>query len=260
MTELRTTVTIGMPESARRLVWETFFVEAGRGIDFLTHLPWYAATDTRCVSLAEAQGETLATAVIRPAPQKGVAMVGFVCVAARARGRGIGRLLMDNVNRAIDETGSRAALLWTSQPAFYEGCGYGVVAQDRFLRISGVATFPEAPLPHVSTWPGTSDLSGLPAFAETAQRLRTDRAEGIVAHGARGATLVDWRGAPVDVLALMQGAGYSEWHVNLCCGDDFQDVLSAQPMIIDESAGPCAMVRYTGGAFGLNHVPVAERI
>lgn len=260
MTKLQASVTIGISKAARQLIWKTFFVEASRGVDFVTHLPWHGATDTRCVTLAEAHGELLAAAVIRPACQEGVAMVGYVCVAARARGRGIGRVLMDNVNHAIDEAGYRAALLWTSYPTFYEGCGYGVVAQDRFLRISGVAPLPHAPVPHVSTWPGNGDLPGLPAFARAAQRLRTDRGEGIVAQGARGATLMDWRGAPADILALMHGAGYDVWHVNLCRDDDFQEVLSAQQMIVDESIGPCVMARYVGGTFGLNHVPVAERI
>ncbi|MEH3124143.1 MAG: GNAT family N-acetyltransferase [Sphingomonas phyllosphaerae] len=252
--------TVGIPETAQHLIWDIFFVQANRGTDFTSHLPWHGRVETRCVSLTAVTGELLAAAVIRPAQQENVAMVGFVCVAQRSRGHGLGRALMESVNEAIDEAGYRAALLWTSHPAFYEACNYRIIGQDTFLRISGAQDASRAPT-LVAEWPASGDRVGLPAFAQAAKCLCDHRAEAIVACGGRGATLVDWRGAPEDIIALMAGAEYDQWHVNLGrSDDDFNNALKARDIVIAENSGSFVMARFVESAFDLRHVPVAERI
>lgn len=254
-----TVVTVGIPEAAQRLIWDTFFVEAKRGVDFASHLPWHELADTRCVSLADTAGELLASAVIRPARQENVAMIGFVCVTERSRGQGIGRALMESVNKAVDEAGYRAALLWTSHPTFYEGCGYQTIAQDTFLWVSGAGDASQPPA-LIADWPTIGDRIGLPAFAQAAKCLRYHGTKVIVAHGVRGATLVDWRGAPEDIIGLMASAGYNSWLVNLSTSDNFRNVLTARQMVIAEDAGPFVMARFAETTFDLHHIPVTERI
>lgn len=256
----RLTVEAGVPDAARRLIWNIFFMRAGRGIDFAAHLPWAADPDVRTVVLHEGH-DVLAAAVVRPARQAGVAMVGFVCVDEAWRGRGYGRDLMAAVNAAVDEAGFRAALLWTGKPAIYVGTGYQEVGRDSVLRVSRLPNAPPAPATVTQTpWPGSGDRAGLPAFATAARRFRSDRAEAVVAQGARGTTLINWRGDPADVVALVDGAGHTSWMVNTAAPDAFSAALPANRFAVSVEDGAAAMARRRGAGFPLDHVPVAERI
>lgn len=253
----------GVPESVQSLIWDTFFVESGRGVDFATHLPWHADPASRTVMLVSDHGAALAAAVVRPASQTGVAMVGYVCVAAAARGRGYGRALISATNATIDAAGYRATLLWTGQPEVYVRQGYESVAREDFLsvkRLSLMSASTRAGNVIASVWPGPNDAAGLPAFATAARRLRNDRGEAIVAIGSRGATLIAWEGAVDDVVAILDATGYAAWNVNVPAGDNFREALPADQFDVTAMTGAVVMVRCADPLFVPASVAVADRI
>lgn len=259
----RLVVLPGVPEPAQSLIWDTFFVESGRGINFTTHLPWHADPASQTVMLVSDNGTALAVAVVRPASQTGVAMVGYVCVAAAARGQGHGRVLIGATNAAIDAAGYCATLLWTGQPEIYGRQGYEIIARDEFLNITRLSPM------HASTragdviataWPGPNDIAGLPAFATAACRLRNDRSEAIVATGSRGATLIAWKGAVDDVVAILDATGYAAWNVNVPAGDKFREALPADKFDVATMSGAVVMVRRADPLFVPAPVAVADRI
>lgn len=257
----RPCVHAGIPEQARHLIWDTFFVRAARGVDFAAHLPWHADPVVRSILLQRAHGDVVAAAIILPGKQAGVAMVGFVCVDEGARGRGYGRDLIAAVNTAIDDAGYRAALLWTGKPAIYARQGYDVIGWDDLLRVTRSTRVASAsPATTVLPWPGLGDRAGLPAFATSARRLRSDRGEAVVAQGPRGATLISWHGAPADIVAMLDDVGYAAWTVNVSTRDRFLAALPADRFIVRIEKGAATMARRSNADFHPDHVPVAERI
>lgn len=249
-----------IPADARELIWESFFREAGRGVAFERHLPWHAAPSVRTVTVREAN-DLVAAAVLRPAPQPGVAMVGYVCVAPALRGRGHGRKLMAAVDTAADERPYDATLLWTSKPAVYAPHGYDVIGRDRFVRVmqrapsgSDLSRFRQ------ELWPGPSAIVGLPAFATSATRYWNDDAQAIVAQGPKGTTLVSWDGRPADVAALVEAAGHMRWSANLASDDPFLEALSADRFDISVDDGAFTMARRSDPGFMPAHVAVIDRI
>ncbi|WP_112384173.1 GNAT family N-acetyltransferase [Sphingomonas carotinifaciens] len=250
----------GVPPGARDLIWQSFFVEAGRGTTFERHLPWYRDADVRSVVVLD-DGVVAATAVIRPAPQAEVAMIGYVCVDWSRRGQGVGRVLMDTLNDVVDEQGFRAALLWTAKPEVYTGRGYVVIGRDRFVRVRSPASQADDPDGiHVTDWPDAGTADGLPAFATGASRCSTDRATAVCAQGPRGVTLLDWQGEAVDVAAVLSTAGYTDWSVNLAADDPFVDTLSSHGYTTVESLGAFTMVRRQDVTFIPHDVPQVARI
>ncbi|MFW2851045.1 GNAT family N-acetyltransferase [Sphingomonas sp. TX0543] len=250
-----------MPPLARNLIWETFFVHAKRGVDFEAHLPWHAAPSTRSVLLSDARGNLVATAIVRPARQTGVAMVGFVCVDEPFRGGGTGRDLIAAVNAFTDAADYRASLLWTGFPGIYTRSGYDVIGRDAFVRISRRGIGEDFAHTHASSkWPGPCDGEGLPAFAVSAHRLCTERAKLIVAEGPRGVTLLDWQGSPAEVLAIMEAEGHAVWNVNLSAPDHFLEAIPADRYAIECREGAATMARFTEAVFPIDYVPIAERI
>lgn len=250
----------GVPAGARDLIWQSFFVEAGRGTTFERHVPWYRDADVRTVVVLD-DGEVVAAAVMRPAPQAEVAMIGYVCVDPSRRGRGVGRMLMDALNDAIDERGFRAALLWTAKPEVYTGRGYAVVGRDRFVRVNGPADqTADHDSVRIEDWPDADATNGLPAFATSASRYSSDRAMAVCAHGARGVTLLDWQGEAVDVAAVLSAAGHADWSVNLTANDPFAGTLSSHGYTAVESLGAFTMVRSRDGDFVPHNVPQVARI
>lgn len=263
VTNARPLLVSGIPEAARRLIWDTFFVEAGRGIDFTTHLPWHIDLTSQTLMLVDENETALAVAVVRPARQAGVAMVGYVCVAEAARGQGHGRALICATNASIDAAGYRATLLWTGQPEIYARQGYRIVAREDFLnvtRLSTVSASISAGDIIASVWPGSDDSAGLPAFATTARRLSNERSEAIVAIGSRGATLIAWEGAVDDVVAILDASGYATWNVNVPAGDNFREALPAGQFDVKKKPGAVVMVRCADPLFVPTPVPVADRI
>lgn len=251
----------GIPGPARRLIWEIFFTQAGRGVSFDAHLPWADLADTRCVVLDDAAGTVLATAVIRPAPQPGVAMIGFVCVAEEARGHGYAKRLIAHANEAVDAAGCHATLLWTSKPQVYASLGYAIIGQDSFVQVTrlhpNARTMTQIA---IGAWPGSQQDAGLPAFATSGTRYRSDHAEVVVVNGARGATVIDWRGSPGDVVALLDGAAIGAWSVNTPTPELFVAALDPALFTLTVSQGPLTMARRAADVAALDYVPVAARI
>jgi len=250
----------GLPERVHHLIWDTFFVRAGRGVDFAAHLPWQADPAVRSVILEMPRGTVVGAATIRPALQGGVAMVGFVCVDAEVRGHGYGGQLIEAVNEAIDAGGYDAALLWTGKPDLYARHGYRTIDREHFLKITQLSNVAPSPEIRVVPWPDAGDRIGLPAFARSAVRLRSDRGEVILAHGARGVSVIDWRGTPADVIATMQASGHASWAVNVTDPESFLAVLPPDRFAVAIGAGAVTMVRRRDPGFCLDHVAVAERI
>lgn len=250
----------GIPDDARALIWESFFREPGRGVTFERHLPWHAAPSVCTMTVREANG-LVAAAVLRPAPQPGVAMVGYVCVAAALRGRGYGRILMAAVGTAADGQSYAATLLWTSKPAVYAAHGYDVIGRDRFVRvIQRAASNGDVPGFRQEPWPGSSAIVGLPAFATCATRYWNNGAEAVVATGPKGATLVSWDGKPMDVAALAGAAGHMRWSANLSPGDPFLELLPADRFDISIDDGAFTMARRSDPGFVPAPVAVLDRI
>jgi GNAT superfamily N-acetyltransferase len=250
----------GVPTGALDLIWQSFFVEAGRGTTFERHVPWYRDADVRTVVVLD-DGDVIATAVMRPGPQAEVAMIGYVCVDPSRRGQGIGRMLMDALNDTVDEQGFRAALLWTAKPEVYRGRGYAVIGRDRFVRVKGPA---DQTAGHdsvrIGDWPDANSSNGLPAFATSASRYSSDCAMAVCAHGARGVTLLDWRGEAIDVAAVLSAVGHVEWSVNLTAKDPFAGTLSSHGYTAVEFPGAFTMVRCRDGDFVPHNVPQVSRI
>jgi len=250
----------GVPEGARSLIWQSFFIEAGRGTTFERHLPWYRDDAIRSIMVLD-QDEVVATAILRPAPQTGVAMIGYVCVDQSRRDQGIGRMLMDASNRVIDDQGFRAVLLWTGKPEVYTGRGYVAIHRDRLVRVTNCS---EQAIDYdsirVEEWPDSRETNGLPAFATHAARYSSNRAMAVCAQGALGMTLMDWQGEAVDVAAVLSAVGHTDWAVNLTAADPFVDALSSHGYITVESPGAFTMVRCRDIDFIPNNVPQIARI
>lgn len=250
----------GVPHGARDLIWQSFFVEAGRGTTFERHLPWYNDPDVRSVVVRDGR-DVAATAIMRPAPQAAVAMIGYVCVGRSRRGQGIGRMLMDALNEAVDDQGFRAAVLWTTKPEVYTGRGYTALRRDRFVRVTKPAGLgADCANFRSEEWPDSGAANGLPAFATDAKIYSADRAMAICACGPRGVTLLDWRGAAIDVATMLSAAGHDDWSVNLTADDLFSDELSSQGYATVASPGAFTMVRYRNADFVLHDVPQVDRI
>lgn len=250
----------GVPKAARALVWQTFFVEAGRGVDFATHLPWYGESPVRTVLVCD-DDRAIAAAIMRPASQAGVAMVGYVCVDVSARGQGHARRLISSVKEVADDLGYGATLLWTGKPDVYAGQDFAIVGHDDFLRIERIAPGEAQPSAfHAVAWPGTGGAIGLPAFATTGYRLCSGRAEAIVVEGKRGVTLIDWSGDLVDVVALMDAGGHEIWGVNLSAGHDVTDALPIGRYSVQRRPGAMTMAYRADPSLVLDLVPVIDRI
>jgi GNAT superfamily N-acetyltransferase len=261
MMRVSASVHVGIPDDARRLVWDVFFDQAKRGVSFRAHLPWSDASDTRAAVLRDAFGAAVAAAVIRPAPQDGVAMIGFVCVDARARGQGHARTLIAVANSALDAAGCHAALLWTAKPALYTQNGYEVISQEAFLSITRTIAAPFAKLPvKTDSWPLHGCTAALPAFALSGTSYRSDHAEAVVVRGANSLTLLDWRGALADVVALLDATGVGSWSVNVPSACPFIAVLDPEQFKIVRHKGAMTMARLADSSFAVDYVPVAARI
>lgn len=250
----------GVPDGARSLIWQSFFLEAGRGTTFERHLPWYGDADTRSVMVLDAE-TVVATAIIRPAPQDGVVMVGYVCVDQSRRGHGLGRMLMDGINNAVDDLGCRAAMLWTSKPEVYVSRGYVAIQRDRFVRVKRNAgtTSGQANI-HADNWFALGTTNGLPAFATSMTRYSSDQAMALCAEGPRGVTLLDWTGEAVAVADVLYAAGHEEWSVNLRGTDPFAHILSLHGYSIAEVLGAFTMARCPDTAFVPQDIPIVYRI
>lgn len=261
MAKLKSSVETGVPDQARQLIWNTFFVKEGRGVAFEKHLPWHADPDTRAVVVRNISNCIIGAAIIRPAKQMGVAMIGFVCVDELERGRGYGHDLVAAVNAAVRGLGYHTALLWTGLPSIYTRSSYEELGQDIFLKINQrLSGQPTRLRITVEPWPGYGDQAGLPAFALSAQRLRSDRGEAIVAEGPRGTTLIDWRGTSADIVMIMGVAGYRSWNVNLPDRSNFLEALPADQFFIKATKGAVTMAYRFENMVAIEHVPVARRI
>lgn len=247
----------GVPKGARRLIWDVFFAQAERGVGFDAHLPWADAPDTQSVTIGS--DETLAALVIRPACQPGIAMIGFVCVDARARGRGHAGALMARAHAILDEAETVATLLWTGKPQVYAGMGYRTLDRDRFLTILAVKPVALAPVGRQS-WPDASDIVGLPAFATSGERLSNAQATAVIVYSPGGVTLIDWCGEPSAVAALMGAAGHARWSVNVPQHSGFDRELDPTLFTIESRDGAFAMVRCADPSFAIDPVPLADRI
>lgn len=247
----------GVPAGARRLIWDVFFANGGRGVSFDAHLPWADAPETRSVTIG---GEAPhAALVIRPAPQPGVGMIGFVCVDAQARGQGHAAALLRRAHAAMDEAGVAATLLWTRKPEVYVGSGYRMLDRDRFLTLTAVTKIGTEPVRH-RPWPDVGDTAGLPAFATSGARLSNAHASAVIVEGPGGVTLIDWFGEPDAVAALIDSAGHSRWSVNLPGGSGFDKALAPALFTIGARDGAFAMIRCANPSFAIEPVPVADRI
>ena len=261
MMGLSFSVKIGVPNSARRLIWNTFFAKERRGVAFEKHLPWHSDPDTRTVLVSSSPDCVVGAAIIRPAEQIGVAMIGFVCVDELERGRGYARDLVAAVNVVVRDLGYHTALLWTGLPSVYTRSGYQEISQDIFLKVKQRPCKQPTGFPiTVEPWPDYSDQVGLPAFALSAQRLRSNRAEAIVAEGPRGTTLIDWRGASEDIVMTMGAAGYSSWSVNIPAGSELLEALPKDQFFIEATKGAVTMAYRSDDMVAIEHVPVARRI
>lgn len=252
-------IAVGVPDKARDLIWDCFFVEAGRGTQFKRHLPWCDDEGVCTVMLCK-ENHVTATAILRPALQPEVAMIGYVCVERTQRGQGHGRTLMYLLNMAVDDLGYRAAILWTSKPAVYLDQGYEAIVRDRSVRVTGTPQVVPMRVPATThDWTEVGTI-GLPAFATKVLCYRSKKARAVVAEGGRVATLLDWQGDPIDVAMLLMSLGCTDWYVNLDASDPLPAKLTTHGFHVIESEGAFTMVRRQDATFVPTYVRQLNRI
>lgn len=260
MSQPDTAIAAHVPEGARDLIWQTFFRDQGRGVSFEAHCPWHDADLTRTVTLSH-NGETAAAAIVRPARQGAVAMVGFVCVATPHRGKGFGRILMDACNDLANELGYQQTVLWTQMPEFYAPIGYSEISVDRFLVVEGLhaATVRAREYTRSELSPGSLGV-GLPAFATSMSQLRNCGAAVVLCVGERGATVTAALGEWAEVAKLLASASIERWAVNLPADDPAIDALKSVTNVMVDRRGAITMARRTAASAALTYIPLSERI
>lgn len=225
-----------VPEDARALIWDEFYVSRGRGRSLDFHSPWIdGGEDVWCVLVREDRdGRLIGTLVVKMAPGDAklrCGMIGYVCVAPERRGLGVGHLMLDLAVRRAGDMGYDALLLWTGMPDVYRGHGFAALDTDIFDRYPPL--HPKIPsatgFVRETEWPLFDEkLRGPPAFAKRARRMESDRAHIIVLDTASGPAVAEWAGDMAGVLTLIATVCPNDWWLNALRGDDLPAELTRQ--------------------------------
>jgi len=237
---------LGIPANARSLIWHEFFFSRGRGRDWTSHLPW--AQDQGTFSATAMQsGITLATLVIRRSYDTSLAMVGFVCVGASARGQGLSTTLIDFAAAAATKHGFREMMLWTTKPRVYERCGFAVCQTEERLSLNLNGKRP-ARSPVLQSWPNANATSaGLPPFARSCWSAETPTARIVFADTPTGPTLLDHQGPADAVLDLAMQAQPGTWSAVLRSNDALCVQAKLRGFVSARANGPITMFRSLSG-------------
>lgn len=248
------------PPAARALIWQEFFQSRGRGIDWVTHLPWVGQASSACASVSIGS-EVVAALLIRILPGTATAMIGYVCVDNQYRGRGLSRILLELSIEWLSESNLDQVVLWTSKPGVYDTIGFMVGGQARNLRLR-IESMPSVPGLACVSWPGSAiDQPGLPPFATAGYCATLGDARIAFADTATGATLLDLHGEPEAVYVLMAILRPGNWSAALDPSDRFYDYAVSNSLVVDDTAGPFVMYRSLANAEVVPiRIPVAMRI
>ncbi|WP_287941483.1 GNAT family N-acetyltransferase [Sphingopyxis sp.] len=259
----------GIPEGARRLIWEEFFRSRDRGVDWSTHLPWAIVGEAICVSVTDSSvtaetGARVAALVIRRLHDTPAAMAGFVCVAPSHRGLGLSRIMLDFAASILAEFGLKEMLLWTGTPAVYKSSGFTLCEQEQRWTMRGMAAQGDYGL-QLDAWPSasTEPPPGLPPFATAAWQATSDKARIVFADTPKGSFLLDMHGGPDAITRAMFTARPGQW--TMFASERRQPVFHAHVVasgyLVQSCPGPCTLRRPLGTVLmQTDYVPPAFRI
>jgi GNAT superfamily N-acetyltransferase len=251
---LKVTVTSGVPESARLLLWDVFFCSRGRGLSLTVHFPWLDNSgDVFCVSMSSSEGsgasKTIAALVIKKVTMSDriIGLVGLVCVAEEWRGKGLSSRLMSEATELARMIEIDALVLWTQKPDVYTGQNFVVDSQEFFCQVANknitqlVVNFAS------EVWPdlfAVEHQQGLPSFAKSGKRVSTKDASLVVVNSQNdNVTLVYWAGKIKDVVDLIESSLPSRWGVNIAEGHELIAELRKRDFEVDIKPAAVRMVK-----------------
>ncbi len=259
-------ISLGVPESARRLFWEVFFASRGRGIDLDAHFPWMSCNqNVFCVEIKDSSGadEALAALVVRTlsvGPDACAGLIGLVCVDEAWRGKGLASGLMSSAIELGESQNMAALILWTQKPDVYVGQGFVTDELDRF---GYVESAPEQRIKMeyaTHDWPG-SDVGetkrGIPPFASRGQVISNDRASLVVFSAKAGLSVVEWVGGRKDVVDLMMASLPNRYSINIAEGDPLMSELEERGLEFNLKPSSVRMVKYLGDGASIK-LPIIE--
>jgi N-acetylglutamate synthase-like GNAT family acetyltransferase len=260
----------GASEAARALFWDVFFSSRGRGVSLQAHFPWLEDTsEVTCLEIRDPANfeRSIAALIIRtirlPSTES-VGLIGLVCVESTWRGRGLSVELMSNAIDHAKHVGLPALVLWTLNPGIYEQHGFCIDDQD----LTGNISRPQARAVSIEyvrdIWPGSANHDhkrGLPPFASSGQRLKSDRAELILVGSESRVTLAEWSGTDSDVVDLIETVILEPWILNIRAHDALIAELTKREFKVDVVPGALRMIKRLSDNFlALPPIKLIDRI
>lgn len=217
-----------LPSSYAALLWDTFFIQRGRGVSLKAHFPWIEVPAEGLAFATLSDGDTvLAGLTIRPCPRN-TAAVGLVCVHPTHRGQGLSQLLLTQALTRVDESGVAATTLWTSKHHVYKAQGFrtqddSLICEVQELRSAGSTALG-------CRWPDAQEASvprrGLPPYGLHGLRFANDHASLVALVDPRGLAVAEWQGRDDDVVALLGTVMPARWRLHALQGDSLPQALT----------------------------------
>ncbi|WP_287382965.1 GNAT family N-acetyltransferase [Ralstonia sp.] len=226
------------------LIWDSFFAQKQRGVDFHTHFPWAHTAPGDCAfGLLRHEGKLLAGATMRlhrsPRGNQWAAL-GLICVAPAYRGQGLSTALLEGSLAWLASSGTTRTVLWTNKPAVYTKVGFVLDDSSLFGWVAkeGPCYPPTVPA-HVRSWPDEEERNGanrgLPAFCHGAQRwIAAERAaSAIVLLDGLGPIVAEWSGPDEAVATLLADALAPRWRLNALRTDSLPLALARRGLQVE---------------------------
>lgn len=229
MTEVHIVTTA--PESYKALVWEVFFASRRRGIDLLTHFPWFSSVATNRWYVVATDGDTVVggLCVHETSEIPRIASVGLVCVHPAYRGKGLSSRLLTRVLSEAKFRHLAALQLWTNKPEIYRKHGFVQADISLFGWIRGPvdrSRNSRAPIAESLIGQQPNSLIGLPPFAQSGRHWQSDDASATVIEDEIGPIIAEWTGAADEVASLLEQVLPEAARFNGQLGDDLITTLN----------------------------------
>lgn len=240
-------VATGIPDCAKQLIWETFYLKRARGVAWHQHLPWAAHHKTKSAIATRSknsQNEVAAVAVMRPHVFAGENVIGYVCVAQGYRGQGLVSKLIAELKDQARDQGVDRLVLWTSLPRVYISAGFHISRQYRNVAI---APFSKKAGRNIEAHKWDSrlnhDMIGMPPFSTATWRLtyKNSKEYVIIADAPNGCVMLDAFGQAEAISDILMEHCQNIWNASLDVGDSLYQYWSIKNMISSDKAGPIEM-------------------
>ena len=253
----------GVPNEAKKLIWEVFFASRQRGVELKIHFPWIDQTnDINCFALTKpCDSQILATLILKKqfiGSRLSYAMVGMVCVDDEWRGHGLGKKLMNYMLDYSTEKRIPALVLWTTQPKFYSR--YGFISDNSDF--SGKVTLNPLQLnAKVKYEIKTGQLSrGLPPFAKRIIQFANKTSSLFVIESIHGLMLVEWEGTTSAAVDLVESAMPLTWDLSTSVGNSIIHELSSRGHYCMACKSADRMIRYLNTPTQIPYISTLNRI